>query len=186
MAGRSLDVPLEQRKRLLRSVLREHDSVRFGTHFDDGKTFYDTVKEQGLEGMIAKLRNSPYEPGRRSKAWLKIKIRREQEVVVIGYEPGKGARAALGSLIVAVREGNEWSYVGEVGSGLDNKTIAKLKKELDEHARDSSVAPNAATNPGCALVRAAFGRARRLCRVDRRRAPAPVGVQGPRDQQEAD
>ena len=141
--GKSLlDVPLEQRKRLLRSVLREHDSVRYGTHFDDGKTFYETVKERGLEGVIAKLRSSLYEPGRRSKAWLKIKIRREQEVVVIGYEPGKGAREALGSLILAVRQGDEWSYVGEVGSGLDNKTIAKLKKELDDHARDSSVAPN--------------------------------------------
>jgi bifunctional non-homologous end joining protein LigD len=142
--GKSLiGVPLEQRKRLLRSVLREHDSVRYGTHFDDGPTFYDTVKEQGLEGMIAKLRNSTYEPGNRSKAWLKIKIRREQEVVVIGYEPGKGAREALGSLILAVRAGKEWSYVGEVGSGLDNKTIAKLKKELDDHRVDAPVAPNA-------------------------------------------
>ena len=142
--GKSLlDVPLEQRKRFLRSVLREHDSVRYATHFDDGPTFYETVREQGLEGMIAKLRNSPYEAGKRSKAWLKIKIRREQEVVVIGYEPGKGAREALGSLIVAVRDGKEWSYVGEVGSGLDNKTIAKLKKELDDHAVKESVAPNA-------------------------------------------
>ncbi|MEP7378298.1 MAG: DNA ligase D [Chloroflexota bacterium] len=138
-----LDVPLGQRKRLLKSVLRDHDSVRYGTHFDDGQTFYETVKEQQLEGMIAKLRNSPYEPGKRSKAWLKIKIRREQEVVVIGYEPGKGARAALGSLILAVRDGKEWSYVGEVGSGLDNKTIAKLKTELDDHAVDAPVAPNA-------------------------------------------
>ncbi|MDL2335505.1 MAG: DNA ligase D, partial [Chloroflexota bacterium] len=142
--GRSLlDVPLEQRKRLLRSVLREHDSVRYGAHFDEGKTFYETVKEQGLEGVIAKLRNSPYEPGKRSKAWLKIKIRREQEVVVIGYEPGKGAREALGSLIVAVRDGKEWSYVGEVGSGLDNKTIRQLKTELDAHAVDAPAAPNA-------------------------------------------
>ena len=118
-----LDVPLEQRKRLLRSVLREHDSVRYGTHFDDGPTFYETVREQGLEGMIAKLRNSPYEAGKRSKAWLKVKIRREQEVVVVGYEPGRGARAALGSLILAVRDGKDWQYVGEVGSGLDNRTI---------------------------------------------------------------
>jgi bifunctional non-homologous end joining protein LigD len=142
--GRLLtDVPLEQRKRLLRSVLREHDSVRYAAHFDEGKQFYEVVRQQGLEGLIAKLRTSRYEVGRRSKAWLKIKIRREQEVVVIGYELGKGARADLGSLILAVREGKEWSYVGEVGSGLDNKTIRKLKKELDDHAVAAPVAPNA-------------------------------------------
>jgi bifunctional non-homologous end joining protein LigD len=142
--GRLLtEVPLEQRKRLLRSLLREHDSVRYAAHFDEGKQFYEVVRQQGLEGLIAKLRTSRYEAGRRSKAWLKIKIRREQEVVVIGYELGKGARADLGSLILAVRDGNEWSYVGEVGSGLDNRTIRQLKKELDDHAIDSPVAPNA-------------------------------------------
>ena len=138
-----LDVPLEQRKRLLRSVLREHDSVRYGTHFDDGPTFYETVREQGLEGMIAKLRNSPYEAGKRSKAWLKVKIRREQEFVVVGYEPGRGARAALGSLILAVRDGKDWQYVGEVGSGLDNRTIRQLKAELDAHPLEAPPVVNA-------------------------------------------
>ncbi|MEA2678101.1 MAG: bifunctional non-ous end joining protein LigD [Chloroflexota bacterium] len=142
--GRLLtDVPLEARKRLLRSLLRDHESVRYAAHFDEGKQFYEVVRQQGLEGLIAKLRTSRYEVGKRSKAWLKIKIRREQEVVVIGYELGKGARADLGSLILAVRDGNEWSYVGEVGSGLGNKTIRQLKKELDDHAVDAPVAPNA-------------------------------------------
>lgn len=126
-----LDVPLEQRKRLLRSVLREHDMVRFGAHFDEGKTFYDAVAKEGLEGLIAKLRTSRYEAGRRSKAWLKVKIRREQEVVVVGYEPGKGARADLGSLILGVYEDGELHYAGEVGSGLDGRTIKQLKSELD-------------------------------------------------------
>ena len=133
-----IDVPLEQRKRLLRSVLRDHPSVRYGSHVDaDGKAFYDVVAEQGLEGMIAKLRHSRYEPGRRSKSWLKIKIRREQEVVVVGYEPGKGARADLGSLILAVNEDGELRYAGEVGSGLDGRTIKQLKAELDAHAVDA-------------------------------------------------
>jgi bifunctional non-homologous end joining protein LigD len=137
--GRLLtDMPLEQRKRLLRSVLRDHAAVRFGSHVEtDGKTFHEAVAAQGLEGMIAKLRTSLYEPGRRSKAWLKIKIRREQEVVVVGYEPGKGARADLGSLILAVYEGKELHYVGEVGSGLDGRTIRQLKAELDAHAVDT-------------------------------------------------
>ena len=74
------DVPLDQRKRLLQSVLREHPLVRFGSHIErDGEEFYEIVRKQGLEGIVAKLRNSPYEPGRRSRSWLKIKIRREQD-----------------------------------------------------------------------------------------------------------
>ena len=133
-----IDVPLEQRKRLLCSVLRDHPSVRYGSHVEaDGMAFYDVVGEQGLEGLIAKLKQSRYEPGRRSKSWLKVKIRREQEVVVVGYEPGKGARADLGSLILAVNEDDELRYAGEVGSGLDGRTIRQLKAELDAHAVDT-------------------------------------------------
>ena len=137
--GRLLvDVPLEQRKHLLRTVLREHPNVRYASHVAaDGKAFFEAVSERGLEGMIAKLRRSRYEQGRRSKAWLKVKVRREQEVVVVGYEPGKGARAALGSLILAVYEGKELHYVGEVGSGLTERAIKELKPQLDEHATDT-------------------------------------------------
>jgi bifunctional non-homologous end joining protein LigD len=143
--GRLLtDVPLEQRKRLLRSVLRDHPSVRYGSHVEtDGKAFYEIVGEQGLEGLIAKLKRSPYESGRRSKSWLKIKIRREQEVVVVGYEPGKGSRADLGSLILAVNEDGALRYAGEVGSGLTGRTIKELKAELDAHVVDQPPVVNA-------------------------------------------
>ena len=120
-------------------VLREHDFVRYGSHIEtDGEDFYEAVKKQGLEGLVAKLKSSPYEPGRRSKAWLKIKIRREQEAIVVGYEPGKGSRADLGSLILAVYDGKDrLRYVGEVGSGLTERTIRQLKSELDEHRLDT-------------------------------------------------
>ena len=134
-----LDVPLEQRKRLLRSVLREHAMVSFASHVEaDGEDFYRVVDQQGLEGVVAKLRASHYEPGRRARSWLKIKIRREQEAVVVGYEPGKGARSALGSLILAVHEDGELRYVGEVGSGLTDRMVRQLKRELDEHALDAA------------------------------------------------
>jgi bifunctional non-homologous end joining protein LigD len=130
-----LDVPLEQRKRLLRRVLREHNSVRYASHVAaDGEDFYRAVDQRGLEGMVAKLRSSRYEPGRRSRSWLKIKIRREQEAVVVGYEPGRGSRAALGSLILAVNEDGDLRYVGEVGSGLTERTIRQLRRELDDNA----------------------------------------------------
>src|SRR5262245_33625181 len=71
--GRSLvGVPLESRKRLLKTILREHPRVRFASHVDgSGLAFYDAAKGRGVEGIVAKLRTSRYEPGRRSSAWLK-------------------------------------------------------------------------------------------------------------------
>jgi len=71
--GRSLlHVPLEDRKRLLRSVLREQHRVKYAGHLvAEGRAFYEAAAQQGLEGIIAKLRSSRYEPGRRSPAWLK-------------------------------------------------------------------------------------------------------------------
>jgi bifunctional non-homologous end joining protein LigD len=138
--GRSLlGVPLEDRKRLLRSVLREHPMVRYGSHVvTDGEAFVEAARQQELEGVVAKLRRSPYEPGRRSKSWLKIKLRREQEVVVAGWLEGQGSHRDLGSLIVAVHEGDRLRHAGQVGSGIDTKTRRELRARLDELARDDA------------------------------------------------
>jgi len=132
--GRSLlHVPLEQRKRLLRSVLRDHPDVRYASHIDgDGEGFLEVVKQRQLEGMVAKLRQSSYEPGYRSRYWLKIKVRREQEVVVVGYEPGQRAAKDLGALLVAVNEDGKLHYAGEVGSGFDQRSRTFWREELDK------------------------------------------------------
>ena len=139
--GRSLlSVPLDERKRLLRSRLRPSDRVRYAGHVEaDGRAFTDAARAQELEGIVAKLRRSPYEPGRRSKSWLKIKLRREQEVVVVGWLEGQGTHRDLGSLIVAVRSGDRWTHSGQVGSGIDTRTRRELRAKLDELARDASV-----------------------------------------------
>ncbi len=138
--GRSLlRVPLEDRKRLLRSRLREHPLVRYAGHVEaDGRAFFDAARQQELEGIVAKLRRAPYEPGARSRSWLKLKARREQEVVVVGWLQGQGSHADLGSLIVAVRSGDRWVHAGQVGSGLDARTRRQLRARLDELARDDS------------------------------------------------
>ncbi len=122
--GRSLvDVALEDRKRLLKSVLRPHPRVRFAAHVDgEGKAFYAAAEAQGLEGMVAKLRRSRYEPGRRSSSWLKIKIRPEQELVVGGWTPGEGRAKDLGAVAVGVYEDGRLRFAGKVGSGFDTRT----------------------------------------------------------------
>jgi len=139
--GRSLlDVPLEERKRLLRSRLRPHDRVRYAGHVDgEGRAFTEAARAQELEGVVAKLRRSPYEPGRRTKSWLKIKLRREQEVVVVGWLDGQGTHRDLGSLIVSMRSGDRWAHAGQVGSGIDARTRRELRGKLDELERDTSV-----------------------------------------------
>ena len=105
----------------------------------DGEAFFAAAREQELEGIVAKLRRSPYEPGRRSKSWLKLKVRREQEVVVVGWLPGQGTHADLGSLILAVRSGDRWAHAGQVGSGLGARTRRELLARMSEIERPDSV-----------------------------------------------
>ncbi len=142
--GRLLvDVPLEQRKRLLRSILRPDPLVRYAADVPaDGEAFYEAARERGLEGMVAKLRTSRYEPGRRSNSWLKIKLRSEQELVVAGWLEGKGSHKDLGSLIVGVHEEGELRHAGQVGSGIGARTRRDLLARLHQLER-----PGPALNP---------------------------------------
>jgi bifunctional non-homologous end joining protein LigD len=137
--GRSLlNVALEDRKRLLQSVLRSHPRVRFAAHVvGEGLPFYEAAQAQGLEGIIAKLRRSRYEPGRRSSAWLKLKVRPEQELVVGGWTPGEGNARDLGAVVVGVYDDGKLRFAGKVGSGFDGRTRKLLREcmadlEIDE------------------------------------------------------
>jgi bifunctional non-homologous end joining protein LigD len=122
-----LKVPLEDRKRLLRSVLRDHPRVRFAAHVEgEGMAFYEAAAANDLEGMIAKLRRSLYEPGKRTSAWLKLKVRPEQELVIGGWTPGQGNARDLGALVVGYYEDGKLRFAGKVGSGF----TAAVRKEL--------------------------------------------------------
>ena len=137
--GRSLlRVPLEDRKRLLRSVLRESGRVRYASHVEtEGIAFLEACAKQGLEGAIAKHRRSPYEPGNRSRSWLKLKIRPEQELVVGGWTPGEGSAKDLGAIVVGYydRDGEtdgpkRLHFAGKVGSGFTAKSRAELRQRF--------------------------------------------------------
>jgi bifunctional non-homologous end joining protein LigD len=138
--GRSLlDVPLEDRKRLLRRVLRPHPVIRYASHvIGEGKAFERAAAERNLEGIVAKRRGSRYQPGRRTPDWLKIKLRHEQEVVVVGWLPGQGTHKDLGSLVLAVNEDGNLRHAGQVGSGLDAKMRRELLAALRPLERDGS------------------------------------------------
>jgi bifunctional non-homologous end joining protein LigD len=134
-----LDVPLEERKRLLRRVIRPHPLVRYAAHVvGEGEAFMRAAAARGLEGVVAKRRASRYEPGKRSRDWLKIKLRREQELVVAGWLPGKGSHADLGSLIVAVNADGRLRHAGQVGSGISSVMRRRLLDAMAPLRRDES------------------------------------------------
>jgi ATP-dependent DNA ligase len=98
---------------------------------EDGQALFDVARDAGLEGIMAKKRASVYTPGRRSDAWLKVKTRRTMDCQIVGYTKGKGDRAAnFGALHLAERRGDEWKYLGKVGTGFDHRTMESIADEV--------------------------------------------------------
>ncbi|WP_040159415.1 ATP-dependent DNA ligase [Nigerium massiliense] len=113
-----------------------HVPTTFGT---DRDTALAASRQLQLEGVVAKRADSVYLPGRRGSAWLKIKNVRTQEVVVVGWAPGKGGRSAtLGGLLLAVNGEDGLSYVGRVGSGFSDKALVEARTMLDARAIDAA------------------------------------------------
>ena len=124
-------VPLEERKQKLASILKIGDSLRFSDHYgSNGKALFDMARQKGLEGIVAKKRNSCYEE-RRSREWLKIKIRHRLEAVVGGYTEPEGSRAHFGSLVLGLYDDQKrLIHVGQAGSGFDQRLLAEIWKLL--------------------------------------------------------
>ncbi|MFT2750570.1 ATP-dependent DNA ligase [Clavibacter sp. Sh2036] len=98
-----------------------------------------TSRELGLEGVVAKRVDAPYESGRRSSAWLKVKHHRAQEVVVGGWRPGSGSRASgIGSLLVGVPGPDGLAYAGRVGTGFTERDLADALRRFRPLARKTS------------------------------------------------
>jgi len=139
LEGRSLlDEPLEERRRLLASVLRPDPRVRLSEHVEgDGLAFFEAARVRGLEGVMAKDRRSPYVPGKRTDRWQKIKIRPEQELVVGGWAKGTGKAVDLGALLVGVYEDGGLRYAGKVGAGFTDSSRADLLAAVARLAADA-------------------------------------------------
>ncbi|WP_461409883.1 ATP-dependent DNA ligase [Georgenia sp.] len=143
VAGRSqLHATYDERRTLLHEVVdpAAHPLLDVPDVFDgDVDAAVAASRMLGLEGVVAKRRDSRYTPGRRSPAWVKIKHALTQEVVVVGWRPGQGNRSgAVGSLLAAVPDGARLRYVGRVGSGFSQREVEGLVAEL---ARDERATP---------------------------------------------
>ena len=124
-------VPLEERKRKLASLLTAGDAVRYSDHYEEhGKALFEMARKKGLEGIVAKKRASFYEE-RRSREWLKIKIRHRMECVIGGFTEPEGSRAHFGSIVLGLYDKRgRLIHVGQAGSGFDQKALDEMWKVL--------------------------------------------------------
>jgi bifunctional non-homologous end joining protein LigD len=136
----TIELPYDERRKLLSGLGLDGSHWRTPAHHvGDGEAMVEASREQDLEGIIAKRLDSRYEPGRRSGAWLKVKNRPSQEVVVGGWLPGQGRREdRIGSLAVGYYEKQGLRYAGKVGTGFKEKDLEKLAALLGPLRRAKS------------------------------------------------
>lgn len=127
-----IDLPYETRRSVLTDLLDDGASWRVPPVVEgDGRALLDLADERGLEGVVAKRLTSRYEPGARTTDWLKIKVRRRQEFIVVGWLPGQGKLTGqMGSLLLAVWDGPRLRFAGAVGSGIAERDREQLMSKL--------------------------------------------------------
>jgi bifunctional non-homologous end joining protein LigD len=124
-------LPLEERKKKLLSIIVAGDALRYSDHYEQqGKALFKVAEQKGLEGILAKKRDSIYQE-RRSSEWLKIKIRHRMECVIGGYTEPEGSRAHFGSVVLGLYDKQaHLIHVGQAGSGFTQKSLAEIWKLL--------------------------------------------------------
>jgi bifunctional non-homologous end joining protein LigD len=132
--------PLYKRKDELEQLLRKAPpTIRFSANISGSpRQLLAEVKARGLEGLIGKLRDSPYESGRRSGAWIKLKCVNEQEFVIGGYTPPQGARKYFGALLVGYYEADRLRFAGKIGTGFNTTLLRVLHSRLQKLIRPTT------------------------------------------------
>jgi bifunctional non-homologous end joining protein LigD len=138
-AGRDLRaLPLVERKAKLEELIVPNRGVLYSQHIETkGIAFFDVAKREGLEGIVGKRRDAPYR-ATRSREWVKIKAKHEEEFVIGGWTEPKGSRAAFGALLLGVYDGDALAYAGSVGTGFDEKTLREIGAALRARERKTS------------------------------------------------
>ena len=128
----------ERRRRLERIVPARGGMIRRSRRLSpDGLEAFAEARRRGWEGIVAKSDASSYEPGARSRNWLKVKVRRESEFVIGGWTDPGGSRSHFGALLVGLFAGEKLRYAGKVGTGYTQKILADVSRRL----RPSGVCP---------------------------------------------
>ncbi len=158
-----LDVPLMERKMILKNSVKEGKYVVLSIFVEgSGESYFMAALEKGLEGIMAKKKQSTYESGKRGNDWLKIKQRKSCDCVIFGYTGGKGSRDnAFGSLILGLYDETGPVYVGNVGTGFSNQDMDDLKRTMDEYKVEEGTLKGVDTDRGITWLRPEI-----VCEVD--------------------
>ncbi|WP_228450770.1 DNA ligase D [Chryseolinea soli] len=132
-------LPLEERKKILEKLLPKSNIIRYSDHVEnEGTAFFHKVSEMGLEGMIAKRKNSTYTEGKRSNDWLKIKNQNTQEAIIAGFTEPRNSRSYFGALILGMYEKGQLKYIGHTGTGFTEKVLKEIHNLLKPLVRETS------------------------------------------------
>jgi bifunctional non-homologous end joining protein LigD len=134
LGGERLErLPLEARKQKLAALIgrRKTGRIRYSAHLDGrGDEYFEQACRAGLEGIISKRRDLPYEPGRHG-GWVKTKCVQRQEFVIGGFTNPEGARAGLGALLIGHYADGRLVFAGKVGTGFSQKAAVELRSRLE-------------------------------------------------------
>ena len=132
-------LPLVERKQILALLCQNvSEPIRYSGEVQGNiQSLLKEVQRRGLEGVIGKLRNSVYEIGRRSGAWIKLKVLNEQEFVIGGYTPPEGSRKHFGAILVGYYQNKKFLFAGKVGTGFNTKSLTDLHKKFRAEERDT-------------------------------------------------
>lgn len=125
------ELPLIQRKELLKDALIETDLIKFCDHVPEkGIAFFNQMEKMQLEGMIAKKADSIYTENSRSTDWLKIKFTNTEEAIICGFTEPKGSRQGFGALILGKYIDGKLTYSGHTGTGFNNELLNQIHERL--------------------------------------------------------
>jgi bifunctional non-homologous end joining protein LigD len=140
--GKSLDnIPLIKRKELLKDSLKEGANVLLCDYIEEkGEAYFQITLEKGLEGVVAKRKDSCYEEGLRTGSWLKIKKLKTCDCIIFGYTMGENVRAeTFGALVLGLYNQNQQPvYVGKVGTGFTEETLRILMGKFEKITTDEA------------------------------------------------
>jgi bifunctional non-homologous end joining protein LigD len=186
--------PLSERRRILEDTIVSTERIQISPIIEgDGTALFSAAAAQGLEGIMAKRLTSRYQPGARSRDWLKVKVTFDADVVIVGWTEGEGRRkGTLGSLVMAVYDDGELRYVGNVGTGFDTRSLAEAMDRLNALEGTESPFPSEVMRSRPELRRAhwvtptlvAMVEHRQLTSAGRLRAPSFKGFREDKDTEE--
>jgi bifunctional non-homologous end joining protein LigD len=132
-------LPLLERKEKLKNILPPLPCIFYNEHVEEfGNDFFKVVKENSIEGMMAKDGNSPYIENKRTRYWLKVKTYREQDFVIGGFTEPKGGRTGFGALLIGIYQEDRLRFTGHVGGGFTDNELREVFERLTNIETDIS------------------------------------------------